>query len=211
MSEQSGSFKLNPWLRILSQPRPTIRHIIENNPEKYIYLIAALQGIQHAFDQARERNMADQFSAPMLLVFLFIFGPFFGWLGLIPGSYLLKFTGKFLGGKARLIEIRSAMAWAAVPIVFNLLLIAVQLATVGFDVFSEVLDLENLSFSQWIFFQPVLLVEVAAGVWSLYLFFVTNSEVQGYSVTRAVISGVISLLLVSLPLVLVLLAVSPGL
>jgi hypothetical protein len=210
MSLQSGSFDFNPWLRILSQPRPAIRHIIERNPEKYIYLIAGLQGIQHAFDQAREYNMADQFSSPMIIVFLILFGPFFGWLGLLPGSYLLKLTGKLLGGKARVIEIRSAMAWAAVPMVFNLALIVVQLSVFGFDVFSEILDMQNLSIRQWFFFLPLLLIEITAGVWSLYLFFVTNSEVQGYSVTRAVVSAVLSLLLVSVPLVLVILLFTPG-
>lgn len=62
--EDLAKQKFNPWVSICTEPRITIRYIINNQPRKYVLLLTIIYGILQYFEKAVTNNMGD--NTPML-------------------------------------------------------------------------------------------------------------------------------------------------
>ncbi len=89
----------NPWITIWTQPRGTIRHIVNVNPRQNVLLLGCLGGFfsltSNVLTQAS--GTTDLMSS---LIGSLLLGPVLGLLVLYINSYMMQFAGRFVGGSA---------------------------------------------------------------------------------------------------------------
>src|SRR3954465_6527645 len=127
----------NPFITIWLHPRQTVRRIVTEDPELHVLLLASLAGISEALDRASMRNIGDRLSLPIILGLACVLGPLGGLVSLWLTSYLLRWSGRWIGGVGNAGHIRTAIAWASVPVVFSLPLWIPELLLVGSDLFTK--------------------------------------------------------------------------
>ena len=109
-----------------------------------------------------------------------LLGPLGGLLRLWISSYLIRWSGSWIGGKATRQHLKTAIAWASVPDVFALALWILALLLLGSDMFTEEKPRLDAHPMLWIPFIAIALLEVVLGVWTLVLLCHTIAEVQGF-------------------------------
>ncbi|WP_442483634.1 Yip1 family protein [Aeoliella sp. SH292] len=106
---------LYPWVSMWTKPRETVRQQLDNDPTRNVLLLGVLTGVA---GQAGNNVMA---MAPELgqrvatLVALVLVGAIFGVIWLYVSAWLVGVAGRLLGGVARALECRTALAWSTVP------------------------------------------------------------------------------------------------
>jgi hypothetical protein len=129
---------------IWSSPRKTIRRIIRSNPTLYVNRLTFLAGIVLTLDRAAVKNAGDHMPFVVVLLLVCITGPLGGLINLKIGSYLIHFTGKWIGGTGSREKTETAIAWGQVPLVFALPIWLLQMLLLGSEIFKqEVTKLES--------------------------------------------------------------------
>lgn len=187
---------MNPWFSIWIRPRATIRHVVAHDPERLVWVLAMLAGIGRALDRADMRNAGDQLQWPFIALGALMVGPLLGVAGLYLGGALVRWTGRWLGGQGSAVAIRAAIAWAGALEVWGLLLWIPQVAVFGQELFMSdmpsltavpVLTLVALGFA---------VASVTVGLWTAVVLVVGLSEVQGFSLWRALANLLLAGLLI---------------
>lgn len=198
---EGSSSVVNPWRSIWLHPRDTVRHLVQTNPDHLILVLAALAGVAQMLDRAAGRSLGDTVSFPMILGLALVFGPLFGILTLYVSSILIAWTGGWIGGSAPSRHIRTAMAWAGVPVVAGLVLWVVAIPVLGDETFTTAMPRVEASLGLALFMMAWGLALFVLGVWSLILLFKSVGEVQGFSAWKAMGNVLLSGLVIVLPLV----------
>ena len=113
--------KLNPWFSMWLRPRATVRQKLDTDPKGQVLLLAALGGISgllgnaNLMDASLNGRVAD-------LAGLIIIGGIVGIVGLYFMGWLLRVSGRMLGGQAIAMEVRTAQAWSNIPGLWMLLI-----------------------------------------------------------------------------------------
>ena len=179
---------ITPFLTIWTEPRATIRRIVDTDPTRNVIALAAIGPALNALAVQWSKALSNNANLPVLwpirvvvtvviqavlgVVFLYIFGALFKW------------SGALLGGVASRVEVRCAVAWSQVPAITGeiVLLIAVlsgvpmpQRTSAGFAHIDPA-------------FYKVLLVESVFGVWGLIVSLKCMGEVHRFSAWRAFIA-----------------------
>lgn len=110
---------LNPWVSIWTTPRATIQHIVDTDPERWVMVLAAISGFAQVLDRASMRNLGDKMEWPAILLVAAIAGPITGIISLSLGGALIRWSGSWIGGNASSQNIRAAIAWSSVPIIWE--------------------------------------------------------------------------------------------
>jgi hypothetical protein len=130
--------------------------------------------------------MGDTLDLVMIFGIVAIVGPIGGIIGLYIGAALLRWVGMWIGGTASSMDIRAAMAWSNVPIIWALLLWIPKLFFFGSELFTSEtprLDAsESLTYSFFVFG----VIEVVVTIWALIIFLKCLGEVQGFSAWKAI-------------------------
>lgn len=170
-------------------------------------MLAALGGISQALDRASMRNLGDEHDLGFILAASLIGGPIAGVISLYLFGMLLKWTGSWLGGTASSINIRAAVAWSYVPLIWALFLWVPQLALFGKDLFSS----ETPSIDQSPFLMLGFgLLAIIVGVWTIVVFVKALGQVQGFSALRALGNTMAAALVIVAPIILIALAFGRG-
>jgi hypothetical protein len=119
-----------------TRPRATIAQIVQRDPTHMVLVLAAIAGFGQALDRASMRSAGDTLGLPTIFVAAAVAGPVDGLVTLYLGSLLLRLTGSWIGGKASGEQIRAAMAWSGVPLIWALLLWIPELAIFGTELFT---------------------------------------------------------------------------
>ena len=194
----------NPWFSIWTKPRETIQSIVNRNPEYLVIPLAALAGVSEALDKASTKSVGDSLSLPGVFLLAVVAGSISGIIGLYIFGYLLKVTGKWLGGQSDAQNIRTAIAWSSVPVIWALLLWVPELLIFGNDLFTS--PTPRVEAHPYVYF-GFLGVELVIAIWSLMIFFKCLGQVQGFSAWRGLGSAVLALVLVLVPFLLLALIV----
>ena len=198
---------LNPWLTMWTRPRATIQQIVSSDPQKHILTLAAIGGISQALDRASMRNLGDEHDLGFILAVSLIGGPIAGVMSLYLFGALLKWTGGWLGGAGSFINIRAAMAWSYVPLIWALLLWVPQLVIFGKDLFSS--DTPNIDQSPFVMLGFGLLAIIVA-IWTIVVFLKALGQVQGFSAWRALGNTLAAAFVVAAPIILLVLVFARG-
>lgn len=179
---------LNPWLSIWTRPRATIRQQVERDPEAWVLALVAVAGVGHLLSDASARSYGDRMDLPTLLVMALLVGPLFGILGAYVGGWLLRWSGRLLGGSARPAEIRAAIAWSGVPYVASMLLWIPELLLFGEELFTEATPRLDAAPELQGLLLVFVAVELTAALWAFVAFLKCLGEVQGFSAWRALLN-----------------------
>jgi hypothetical protein len=198
MSEASAV--MNPWVTIWTRPRATVRHLIETDPGRSVLLLAALSGVSQTLDRASTQSAGDAFSMSTILLIAVLAGPLFGLIGLYIGAALTEWTGRWIGGKGTVANLRTAMAWSCVPVVASLALWVVNLALFGSDMFTTAMPRIEANPALALLLIASGFCAVVLGVWTLVLALKGIGEAQGFSAWKALGNVLLSLLILIVPI-----------
>ena len=185
----------SPWLSVWLRPRVTIRHLADTDPRRHVLLLGAMGGIANSLSQAMQTNAGDRTSLTAVVSSSVIGGTLIGIASLFVLALLLRWTGRWLGGQAPALQLRTAMAWALVPTAVALALWAPRLAIFGHELFSvytprlasdPALGVQLLAFA---------VADLVLGAWTLVIAVAGVAAVQGFTVLRALASCALALLL----------------
>jgi hypothetical protein len=192
--------RVTPWFSIWTAPRPTLRAILAGAGPRRILPIAALLGISQALGAAVSRPLADTVPAGRLLAGALLLGPPIGVLWIHIMGFLVRLTGRWLGGRADAAAVRTALAWSSVPLAWGLLLWLPRAALLGDELFHPVpAGIEGHAPSEALFGLLVLL-EAAIRIWALVAGAKCVGEAHRFSAWRAVGAFLLAGLILALPL-----------
>jgi len=161
-----------------TKPRQTMRAIVNTNPKRSVVWLATIFILQNLLFIANYYSLGINYHYAMVLIILIVLSPLIGMVWLYLFGWILHFTGRWLGGKAPLHYIRSALAWSKLPALINLAMWFILLVFSANYVFIQFSEGPSLFFTN--------LISIIAGVWSLVLLIQNIREVQGFSVGRAI-------------------------
>jgi hypothetical protein len=176
--------RLWPYLTIWTQPRATIRGIVDDDPTRAVILLAWISGIADSLESAMLRTSGAGLPWAAVVVIACFIGPVVGFARVYVGALLVAMTGRWLGGNAGVPECRTALAWGSLPQIAALILWIPVLAIFGNEIFNR--DAPRIASS------PVLLAALvvfavlwtAASVWASVLKWKGLAEVHGFSAWR---------------------------
>jgi len=204
---------LNPWISIWREPRATIQQIVDanpngTNPQRTVLLLAALGGFAQQLNDATADHRGDDGTGIVsILLWAAPAGALSGIIGLFIGGWAVHWTGDWLGGKATGTQIRSALAWGQVPIIWGLLLWIPFLALAGEEMFTTAtprLDEAGLLVSTLMISLGVL--GLVIGLWSFVVLSKCVGQVQGFSAWRGLGNLFLPVAVFLVPFLLLLLA-----
>ena len=186
----------NPWLSIWTEPRKTIRGIINTDPKFGFLLLSAVYGLPITFNLAQGLSFASMIPLWAILIGSLIVCTFVGMIGISISAWLLHVTGRWIKGKGNFQTIRAAVAWSQVPNFVIILMWALLLGVFGSQVFGQA-----FSESQFIGFQAgvvfiVFLVQTIVSIWGFIILLKALGEVQGFSAWKALLNVLIPFLIV---------------
>jgi hypothetical protein len=184
---------MNPWLSMWTQPRKTIRSIVQENPRYGVLALAILYAIHNLFYVANLYSLGFRARPSIIFIAILLLSPVVGLLWLYFTGWIFHFTGRWLGGLASRLHLRCAIAWSQIPYVFSVAIWLILLTARFHTVF-----VQSASGASLIFIN--LMIAATLGVWSFVLLVQSIREIQGFSVARAVVnvilSGVISSIII---------------
>jgi hypothetical protein len=205
---QTISTKFNPWLEILYRPRTTIRRIIQLDPKRGVYVLAALAGYAQFFDNASDQAIGNNMALPTILGTGLVAGGVGGIIGLAIGTFVIGFVARRLGGDAESEDTMAALAWAQVPSVISLVLVAVQLLVFGGDFFKSEIPILEENPAIALVFVPIAAAGLLLSLWQLVLTVLTIAEVNRFSIWRSIAALLISGIVMVVPIAACLLALN---
>ena len=202
---------INPWITVWTRPRHTIRHLVTYASESALLPLAAVGGVVQALDRASSRSLGDTIPFDVILALCGALGPLIGILELYLGSVLISWTGRWIGGNAESDEIRTAVAWANVPLIGVFVLWILQTVLLGPELFTTLTPRLDNSGGLAIGFLASALAQITLGIWAFFILLKGLGEVQGFSAWKAFGNVLLSSLVFVVPIgLLVLLVVALG-
>jgi len=183
----------SPLRSVWFDPSQTIARIAHENPGYRLYALPILGGFAVLPTSALFSTEDSVIESGILLSALLTFGPVLEVLQVLVGAYLIRVTGVWLGGKAGVASIQTAIAWGNVPIVV-LAILAIPLMAFS-AIYAEVcggpLSAYQSSLVTGIGF-GLLVLQVVIMAWSIGIFWKGLAIVQGYSVGRAILNSIVA-------------------
>ena len=187
--------QLNPWFSIWTNPRDTIQQIVDEDPTDMVLLLAILPTLIQWFSYV----IISMFNAMPLAIVPLGISLVVGLISSIAFFYLngavTRWTGTWFDGEASAVNIRAAIAWSMVPAISILSFMLLGLALfglIGLTGYQAAGRMDALFSSA----QTVLaIIFVATVLWSIIIYLKMLSQVQGFSIWKALgnmlVSGLI--------------------
>lgn len=194
---------LDPLLAIWTQPRATIRRVIDR-PALQVMLLAVAGGLYTGLTWAADSNVGDRNPVDPFLAVLLVLVVSAALS--IPLLYLfasvLQRTGRLLHGQADDQEIRAAIAWANVPLLVGLVLFALQMLVFGEGPFLSSAALLAAGVGAQLVLFGFEALRLVLEVWVLVVFVIALAEVQRFAIWQALVNIVMMVVAVFAPLLL---------
>jgi hypothetical protein len=188
------------FTEIWTSPRVVFKFIHEYRYEKFLYIILILAGIVRAFDRASVKGMGDRFSLTAIIIMCVLIGGGVGWIAYYIYAAMLSWTGKWLDGRAKTSALYRVVGYSLIPAIVGGLLLIPQIAISGVDVFQSDVDLtENGTVATAVYYLSIA-GEFVFGFWTIALLVVGISEIQGFSIGKALLNVILPIIIIILPL-----------
>jgi len=180
------SLTRNPWFSIWTQPRATIREILDTDPRRHVLWLAMLGGFLSALGQASIKNWGDRLPLATILLLCAVGGGIIGGpLGLYLGGFLSRWTGRWIGGQATSEQLRAAIAWSYVPVIWVGILWIPELALFGQEMFTSVTPRMEANPSLAFVMIGFGVLEIVVGIWTVMVALKCLGEAQRFSAWKA--------------------------
>ena len=105
-----------PYFTIWTEPRATIRRIVDTNPTRNVIALAAIGPAISAlsFECLKAKELGSEHISLLWATAFVAAKPVLGVINLFIGGVVLRWTGSLLGGVASSVELRAAIAWPQV-------------------------------------------------------------------------------------------------
>ena len=193
MEEKLG---LNPWGRIWISPRRTIRRIVDIAPGRGFLWLSLIYGFPVLLQIAQSLSLALYFSWPVILITALIFALFIGMLGITITAGLLTWVGRWIGGQGSFIQLRAAVAWSNLPTIVTGITWIVWVFLFKGSLFYEGFLHTGFMGMEKTLLMSLAILQFAASVWSFVLLLITLSEVQVFSVWKALLNIILPFVLI---------------
>jgi hypothetical protein len=186
---------ITPFLTIWTEPRATIRRIVETNPTRNVIALAAIGPAVGALANQWSKALDDSANLsrlwPIEVVFAVAFAAVLGVVSLFISGAILRWSGGLLGGVASRVEVRAALAWTQVPAIaaeIILLLAVLQGIAIPHPTAATMLQIDPA-------FYKVGIVEGVLAIWGSIVGVYCLAEVHRFSAWRAFCSTLIPALI----------------
>ncbi len=185
----------NPWCSIWTEPRQTIRSIVNANPKFGYFFLTIVYGLPLAFNLVQNFGLAATVPLWALIIGSLILSPFLGMIGISIGAFLLQLVGRLLGGKGSFLNVRAAVAWSNLPNIVGIVMTFILLGIFGAQIFNKnFAEMQFVGYQAGVLFLAFLLESIAT-IWGFILLLCTLGEVQGFSIWKAILNVVILIVL----------------
>jgi hypothetical protein len=157
-------------------------------------------------EYAQSSNWGDTMDLPKIFYKVVKIGPICGMALLYLSSWLLRWTGKWIGGQASPINIRAAMAWSCVPGIWLLLPFIIQLFLFGKELFTS--DTPKIDSNPAFISISFAAIYATVGIWEWVVTFKCLGQVQGFSAWKALGNIILASLVIIVPIAIIAIAVS---
>jgi hypothetical protein len=178
-----AKLRINPWREVWLHPRNTIKALLKYDPKYMVLPLAVLAGIAN---NALDFESMDAIVGGSSFIGSAFVAALLGIVSLYVSGFLLSLTGRWINGKANALKLRAAIAWAGVPVVASILLFIPLFFTLN----SDSMGLHGLS----------IIVFMILGVWSLVLQVGMISEIQKFSIWKAILNIILAGIVILIPL-----------
>ncbi len=191
----------NPWCSIWFSPRSTIARIVAANPNRCLWILAAIYGFTSLLNLFQSATLGTQLSPLAILLIAAVLSPFWGYVAFAIWSAFVMWIGKWFKGSGSFSSIRAAYAWSCVPFVFHIPLWIWMAIQFGQQLFNQFPDQHLLSQSQVTLLFTIMIMKLILAVWSLVIYVNALAEVQDFSILKAILNLVVAGIIVILLLV----------
>ena len=188
---------------IWTKPREVFRYIHEYHYDKYMYVLIFLASVVNALQRASTNNLGANNSLTFVLVVTITVGGIIGVVMYYVYASISSFAGKLLGGKAKAHTLLRVYAYSAIPLVCTLPITAIQIVLFGNDLFNGELELDNYDVVSRSAYFISIIIELTLAIWSCCLAIVGTSEVQKFSIGRALGNALLAGLILVAGLILI--------
>lgn len=187
------------FTRIWTEPRLVMKYVNDNSYDKFVVILLIIGGISNAFDRIVSSDLFINQPLIVLIGIGLVLAGLSGWLGNYIYAAILTWTGKAFNGKAHSSDIFRVSAYSMIPSLFSLLIVFLQLFVFGFEVFRDNFDISYFSAGQMAIFFGSSLIAFVLAIWTLVIFVVGLSEVQKFSIGKAIGNLFLSILVIIIP------------
>jgi len=182
---------ITPFFTIWTEPRATIRRIVDTDPKRNVIALAAtgsaIAALAGQWSQALNSTAGMSVLWPIWVAVLVAVEAALGVLFLFISGAILRWSGSLLGGAASTVEMRAALAWAQVPsiVAASVVLIAVLMGVpIPHPAPGTLPQIDPA-------FRKVMVVEGVLGIWGLIVSLKCIGEVHRFSAWRALAATLI--------------------
>ncbi len=177
-------------------PRAAMRRVLDGGGRS-AWGLAVFLGVSQALDQAARLDLGNRHGLPAILLGAAVGGAVAGPAFVLVAAPLLRWTGSWLGGRARAAEVRAALTWGQIPTVSAMPLWVPVLLAGGVQVFRSEPDVPDAAASMTIL--ACGLAMAVAAVWGVVTSVACLAEAQRFSISRALASLGLALFVLSIP------------
>ena len=185
----------NPWINIWFHPAKTIRSIINYNPSYGFFGLASILGFVILLNYAQTFSLGQAIPVGVLILVSLVLSAPIGWLAIAIQSWFLTFIGRWFGGVAPYSHVKSAVAWANLPNIINIVGWFVLIAYYGSDIFNNDFSTSSLIENSQGVLISILLLQFVQSIWSLVIQIICLAEVHQYSAWRSIFTVIVATLL----------------
>lgn len=195
--ENKTKLKQSPWLTMWIKPRETMREILNKHyPEYIILILSILSGIDDLLNRAVSQNLGDKGTTYITIILKAIGeGSIIGILWLYLGAGLIRVIGNCLEGQGSFNDIKKVLAWTNIPIIWGMVFWIPQIILFKQELFTSQTAIINSNWKFFLFYHFVGVIEFIIGIWTSVIFLKCLSEVQKFSVWKALVNIIIAIFL----------------
>jgi uncharacterized membrane protein YbhN (UPF0104 family) len=181
-------FSSIPWKQMWLEPRKTIRHVLDTNPNKNVVLLGLIYGLLFVLSKVvEEPERIIVLSDPLVLGVVIIFAPIMGVIYVHILGGLTTLTGKLLGGKGTWKELTSACAYSQIVFFSVVIFDALILAVFAMIYFSGLKGILTNPIFQIIDILSSI-ISIILSIIAFLIFLIAISEAHKFSIWKAFLS-----------------------
>jgi signal peptidase I len=120
MMPADGQTARSPWATVWFSPRRTVERLVEGSPTYLVvWLLAIVGAIASLYQQVAFAGAADLLQDWTFALGLVFLGAVVGIVSLYLQAIVLGWIGRWLGGQATALQIRTVFAWSMLPIIVS--------------------------------------------------------------------------------------------
>ena len=180
--------EVNPWKNMWTKPKNTIRSIVNYNPNYRIWVLSFLYGFVTLISLAQKFSLGFSLNTYIIIAFSIIFAPIIGYVIFSFFAYVVFFTGKWLKGESKYIEVRSAIAWSNILMIVNVIFWLLLFIIFQGKLFQSFPISYQLTNNETVFLFVILFLQMVASIWTIVLYVNTLAEVQKFSLAKSILN-----------------------